>query len=176
MSLNVREVKRRESCRPGIMSLWMPKPCASEHLFSMIYWERGGAIELHHIQGICSHYVDGFSIKLNLIKVLFVCYGPPQHICKRSLASTLVFINRVSYSQTLCLLVLSSPFLLFLHRITQSCCQELSEEPSVSGWLQPMWSWWLLIVSAAQVKVGWELLTFPKSHHQLNFAAYTNIF
>lgn len=84
------------------------------------YWERGGNIEHHQIEGIHSHYIEGFSILPNLLKVVFVCCGTPQQICKRTLASTLVFINSSSDSQTLVLQIQSSSFLLFLHHVTQN--------------------------------------------------------
>ena len=56
--------------------------CLFEHFFFMVCWKRKGGIELHQIEQIHFHYVEGFSMLLNLTEVMIVCCGMPQHICK----------------------------------------------------------------------------------------------
>lgn len=110
------------------MFVWTPSSGVCER------W--GEDIELHQIEEIHSHYIEGFSILPNLMKVLFVCSGAPQHICKMWQAYLSSSTKAVTVKHFVSQSVISLSA--FLHHIRQSCCSETSRQPSVSGWLKPV--------------------------------------
>lgn len=108
------------------------------------------------------------SSKPNLTKVLFVFHRTPQHIHKRTLASTLVFINRGRSSQVLVskfcrLSAFSAPYYIELFRNFRH-----------AQWFQLMQANLILMTLN---NGGWQSesrvrVTFLKSHHQINSASY----